>query len=119
MSHRITSSNEETTCPNIAKPTRILAYYIQGGLGIILLLSNIFSLFGAGSSLIIGIILILTSSLWIMTPRNLLKKLTEPIRLYSFIALMVLLFLFYITGSKLFYWIFYYCLCYLVFSFFF
>ena len=32
MSHRITSSNEETTCPNIAKPTRVLAYYIQGGL---------------------------------------------------------------------------------------
>ena len=52
MSHRITSSNEETTCPNIAKPTRVLAYYIQGGLGIILLLSNIFTLFGAGSSLI-------------------------------------------------------------------
>ena len=102
MSHRITSSNDETTCPNIAKPTRILAYYIQGGLGIILLLSNIFSLFGAGSSLIIGIILILTSSLWIMTPRNLLKKLTEPIRLYSFIALMVLLFLFYITSQNYF-----------------
>ena len=102
MWHRITSSNEETTCPNIEKPTRTLAYYIQGGLGIILLLSNIFSLFGAGSSLIIGIILILTSSLWIMTPRNLLKKLTEPIRLYSFIALMVLLFLFYITSQNYF-----------------
>ena len=69
MWHRITSSNEETTCPNIEKPTRTLAYYIQGGIGIILLISNIFTLFEAGSSLIIGIILILTSSLWIMTPR--------------------------------------------------
>ena len=45
MSHRITSSNEETTCPNIAKSTRTLAYYIQGGIGIILLISNIFTLF--------------------------------------------------------------------------
>ena len=102
MSHRITSSNEETTCPNIAKPTRILAYYIQGGLGIILLLSNIFSLFGAGSSLIIGIILILTSSLWIMTPKILFKKLTEPIRLYSFIIFIISLFLFYITNKNYF-----------------
>ncbi len=33
---------------------------------------------------------------------NLLKKLTEPIRLYSFIALMVLLFLFYIIGQNYF-----------------
>ena len=39
--------------PNIAKSTRTLAYFIQGGLRIILLLSNIFTLFGAGSSLII------------------------------------------------------------------
>ena len=56
MSHRITSWNEETTCPNIEKPARTLAYYIQEGIGIILLISNIFTLFGPGSSLIIGII---------------------------------------------------------------
>ena len=75
--------SEDTTCPNISKPTRTLAYYIQGGIGIFLLISNTLSIFGAGNSLILSIILLLTASLWIISSKSLIKKLTEPVRLFS------------------------------------
>ena len=93
--------SEDTTCPSIAKPTRIIAYYIQGGIGLFLLISNTLSIFGAGSSLIVSILLLLTASLWIMSPKSLIKKLTEPIRLFSFVFLILFLFLFYISGKNI------------------
>ncbi len=92
--------SEDTTCPNVAKPTRTLAYYIQGGIGLFLLISNTLSIFGAGSSLIVSILLLLTASLWIMSPKSLIKKLTEPVRLFSFVFLILFLILFYLSGKS-------------------
>ena len=50
--------------------------------------------------LILSIILLLTASLWIMSPKSLIKKLTEPIRLFSFVFLILFLVLFYISGKS-------------------
>ena len=110
--------SEDTTCPNISKPTRTLAYYIQGGIGIFLLISNTLSIFGAGNSLILSIILLLTASLWIMSPKYIIKKLTNQsdyfllFFLFSFLVLLLYFWKIYFN------WLFNFCFFYLVFSFF-
>ena len=92
------SETDESTCPGLPKSTRILAYYIQAIVGVILVIFNIFG----NQFLIFGIILLLSASLWVMQPLTLFKQLTNPIRLLSFIILVVFIVLFYISSSPIF-----------------
>ena len=77
------SESDESTCPALPKSTRLLAYYVQSIVGIILVILNLFG----SQLLILGIVLLLTSSLWVMKPMALFKQLINPIRFISFIIL--------------------------------
>ena len=91
-----TSDEDDTTCPNLPKSTRTICYFIQAIVGVILIVPSIIP----GYGLIIGIILLLTSSLWVMKPSKLWKKLIEPVRFISFILLIGVIVLFFVTESK-------------------
>ena len=88
-----TSDEEDTTCPNLPKSTRTICYFIQAIVGVFLTLPSFFP----GYGLIIGIILLLTASLWVMKPSKLWKKLIEPVRFISFILLIGAIVLFYVN----------------------
>ena len=88
-----TSDEDDTTCPNLPKSTRTICYFIQAIVGVFLTFPSIIPDYG----LIIGIILLLTSSLWVMKPSKLWKKLIEPVRFISFILLIGVIVLFYVT----------------------
>ena len=91
-----TSDEDDTTCPNLPKSTRTICYFIQAIVGVFLTLPSFFP----GYGLIIGIILLLTASLWVMKPSKLWKKLIEPVRFISFILLIGVIVLFFVTESK-------------------
>lgn len=82
-----TQEEDETTCPSVPKSTRIIAYIIQGIIGIFLTIPSVFDSSKSNYGLIIGIILVLSASLWVMKPLALWKKLIDPVRLISFIVL--------------------------------
>lgn len=89
------SESDESTCPTLPKSTRLLAYYVQSIVGIILMP---FSL-GRKYLLISGILLLLTSSLWVMKPMTLFKQLINPVRFVSFIILVGAIVLCIIIGT--------------------
>ncbi len=91
-----TSDEEDTTCPNLPKSTRTICYFIQAIVGVFLTLPSFFP----GYGLIIGIILLLTASLWVMKPSKLWKKLIEPVRFISFILLIGGIVLFFVTKEN-------------------
>ncbi len=91
-----TSDEEDTTCPNLPKSTRTICYFIQAIDGVFLTLPSFFP----GYGLIIGIILLLTASLWVMKPSKLWKKLIEPVRFISFILLIGGIVLFFVTKEN-------------------
>ena len=92
-----TSDEDDTTCPNLPKSTRTICYFIQAIVGVILIVPSIIP----GYGLIIGIILLLTSSLWVMKPSKLWKKLIEPVRFISFILLIGGIVLFFVTKQNI------------------
>ena len=92
-----TSDEEDTTCPNLPKSTRTICYFIQAIVGVFLTLPSFFQ----GYGLIIGIILLLTASLWVMKPSKLWKKLIEPVRFISFILLIGGIVLFFVTKQNI------------------
>ena len=110
------SEEEDATCPSIPKSTRYILFIIQGIIGIILTIpplipgisnndtidildyfylpfQEIFFFFLTSliisKTAIYGIIIVLTASLWIMKPLTLWKKLIHPVRLTTFIILIV------------------------------
>ena len=88
---------DETSCFGLPRSTRILAYYVQSILGIGLILLNIIPSIIDNSksySLILGVIFLFTSSLWTNPPNEYFKQLINPIRLISFIILVVTLILY-------------------------
>ncbi len=89
------SESDETTCPNLPKSTRTLAYYVQSIVGIILMPLS----FSTKYPLIFGIFLLLTSSLWVMKPNTLFKQLINPVRFVSFIILVVAIVLCILFGT--------------------
>ena len=91
-----TSDEDDTTCPNLPKSTRTICYFIQAIVGVFLTLPSFFQ----GYGLIIGIILLLTASLWVMKPSKLWKKLIEPVRFISFILLIGGIVLFFVTKEN-------------------
>ena len=91
-----TSDEDDTTCPNLPKSTRTICYFIQAIVGVFLTLPSFFP----GYGLIIGIILLLTASLWVMKPSKLWKKLIEPVRFISFILLIGGIVLFFVTKEN-------------------
>ena len=93
-----TQEEDETTCPSVPKSTRIIAYIIQGIIGIFLTTPRINNESNYG--LIIGIILVLSASLWVMKPLALWKKLIDPVRLISFIVLIAAIVLHFLLDIK-------------------
>ena len=87
-----TSDEEDTTCPTLPKSTRTICYFIQAIVGVFLTFPSIWP----GKGLIVGIIILLTSPLWVMKPSNLWKKLIEPVRFISFLILIGVIVLFYL-----------------------
>lgn len=91
------SETDESTCPSLPKSTRILAYYIQAIVGILLIIINL----TGGTVFIFGLVLLFTTPLWEMKPIVLFKQLINPIRLTSFIILITTIVLFYIFNQSL------------------
>jgi hypothetical protein len=81
------SEEEDATCPSIPKSTRYILFIIQGIIGIILTIPPLIP--GISKTAIYGSIIVLTASLWIMKPLTLWKKLIHPVRLTTFIILIV------------------------------
>ena len=98
------TEEDESTCPSVPKSTRIIAYVIQGIIGIFLTIPTLFDN-GNNYGLIVGIILVLTASLWVTKPLALWKKLIDPIRLISFIVLIAVIVLHFLLKFKLTAWI--------------
>ena len=89
------SESDDSTCPALPKSTRLLAYYVQSIVGIILVILNLLG----SQLLILGIVLLLTSSLWVMKPMTLFKQLINPVRFVSFIILVGAIVLCIIIGT--------------------
>lgn len=89
------SESDESTCPTLPKSTRLLAYYVQSIVGIVLVILNLFG----NKYLVYGIVLLLTSSLWVMKPMTLFKQLINPVRFVSFIILVGAIVLCIIIGT--------------------
>ena len=89
------SESDDSTCPALPKSTRLLAYYVQSIVGIVLVILNLFG----NKYLVYGIVLLLTSSLWVMKPMTLFKQLINPVRFVSFIILVGAIVLCIIIGT--------------------
>ena len=72
--------NEESTCPDLDFQTRLIGFIVQGVISLIMVVSNLFTLDVNSYLLTIGIIILFTSTLWLMNYKTLLKKMLEPIR---------------------------------------
>ena len=91
------SESDESTCPALPKSTRLLAYYVQSIVGIILVILNLLG----SQLLILGIVLLLTSSLWVMKPMALFKQLINPIRFISFIIFVGAIILYFLNPKNI------------------
>ncbi len=90
------SESDESTCPALPKSTRLLAYYVQSIVGVIIVILNMFG----SKLLVLGIVLLLTSSLWVMKPMALFKQLINPIRFISFIIFVGAIILYFVFSEN-------------------
>ena len=68
-----TLKNEEPTCPGIDFTYRLIAFLVQGVLGLLVVISKVTDLKNT-IVLTAGIIILFTSALWIINYKNLFKK---------------------------------------------
>lgn len=80
---------EEPTCPGIEFNQRLIFFVVQGVIGLLLVISNILP-FGNGNkvyTLSAGIVILVTSTLWLINYKTLFSKMLEPVRFVNAIIL--------------------------------
>ena len=77
-----TLKNEEPTCPGIDFTYRLIAFLVQGVLGLLVVISKVTDLKNT-IVLTAGIIILFTSTLWIINYKNLFKKMLDPVRMIN------------------------------------
>ena len=77
-----TLKNEEPTCPGIDFTYRLIAFLVQGVLGLLVVIAKVTE---PKDTIVLtaGIIILFTSALWIINYKNLFKKMLDPVRMIN------------------------------------